>query len=53
VLALIGGLMHVGASGGMTNVVGAKGVLPVVLLIWVPGIVLLGIAWLMKQARAG
>ncbi len=53
VLALIGGLIHVGASGGMTNVVGAKGVLPIVLLLWLPGIVLLGIGWLMKQARGG
>ena len=53
VLAFIGGLIHVGASGGMTQVVTARGISPVVLIIWVPGIALLGIAWLMKRARSG
>lgn len=53
VLAFVGGLIHVVASGGMTQVVAARGISPVVLMIWLPGIALLGIAWLMKNARGG
>jgi lipopolysaccharide export LptBFGC system permease protein LptF len=53
VLAFIGGFIHVAQSGGMTQVVSARGISPIVLIIWVPGIALLGIAWLLKKGRGG
>ena len=50
-LAFVGGFIHMAESGGPIAVINARGISLTALMLWLPGIVLLGIAWLMAKAR--
>ena len=52
ILAFVGGFIHMAEHGGARGVISARSISPHVLLVWLPGMALLGIAWLLKNARS-